>query len=219
MWNGSWASIMVAVPNKTITMNLGVDAAIITAPFTINNGLVGQSISTSVLTGGRAAYTFTNSFPGNYAISAQVIAPGTSGNSFYVNVDAEPTDPMMIWNLPVSMTLTNQTVSWQGISDTVPKVFFLSAGPHTLIIRGREANAQLGTVTLSPAPFQLRALPNKQMVVSGVAQVNHTYRIQATEDFITWKIIAVVTTDSTGSFSFTDATAATLPARHYRLLG
>src|SRR6185436_3305868 len=107
-------------------------------------------------------YTFTVQVPGNYVVSAKVKTPDASANSFYVNMDAEPTDPMMIWNLGVSTTLTNQAVSWQGISDSVPKVFFLSAGTHQLIVRGREANAQLGAITISPAPFQLRALPSKQ---------------------------------------------------------
>jgi len=205
--------------NPTPGATIGADSASVAAPFTLSNGMISQPLLTTVTTGGRAAYTFNNAFPGNYVVSAQVKAPNSSANSFYVNMDAEPTDPMMIWNLAVSSGLTNETVSWQGVSDSVPKVFFVSAGTHQLIVRGREANAQLGSMTIAPAPFQLRVLANKQVVLSGVAQINHAYDIMATTDLKTWSVIGTATTDATGSFSFTDAAAATIAARHYRLRG
>src|SRR5207253_2057312 len=119
-----------AAVNLTPGMTITADSATIAAPFTVSNGMISQPVLSTVLTGGRAAYTFNNFFPGNYVVSAQVKAPNATANSFYVNVDAEPTDPMMLWNLGVSTVLTNETVSWQGISDSVPKVFFLSAGTH-----------------------------------------------------------------------------------------
>jgi len=34
----------------------------------------------------------------------------------------------------------------------VPKVFSLSQGSHQLIIRGREANTQLQSITILPSP-------------------------------------------------------------------
>jgi hypothetical protein len=63
----------------------------------------------------------------------------------------------MIWDLPVSSSFTNAVVSWRGNgtdgnNQFSPKVFSLSAGAHKLIIRGREANVQLGKITIIPQP-------------------------------------------------------------------
>lgn len=79
-----------------------------------------------------------------------------------MNIDAQPTDPTMVWDTPVTSSLTSETVSWRGngvvssaspsglTAQYAPKVFNLSAGTHTLIIRGREGLAQLGTITVAP---------------------------------------------------------------------
>jgi hypothetical protein len=86
---------------------------------------------------------------------ANVNAPNDSANSFYVNIDAQPTDPTMIWDIPLTTGFTNQLVSWRGNgTDTnnqyVPMVFNLTTGAHQLIIVGREAGAQLGQITVQP---------------------------------------------------------------------
>ena len=181
--------------------------------------MISQPAQTTVTAGGNAVYLITNSVPGNYVIAAQVKAPSASANSFYVNVDAQPTDPMMIWNLGVSSAVTTQTVSWGGISDAVQKVFFLSAGTHQVIVRGREANAQLGAITFLPAPLYLQVLADKKVVVAGVAQASHAYDIQATTNFTTWTTLTNVMTDTTGRFSYTDPGSSTIKGRYYRLRG
>ena len=59
----------------------------------------------------------------------------------------------MVWSIPVTSGLESRTVTWSP--DTEPKVWTLNAGVHQLIIRGREANARLGQITLrvgSPPP-------------------------------------------------------------------
>ncbi len=214
------AQIFVGPPQTTLALTLAPSNAVVTAPFAFSGGMISQAIqTTTVSTGGRAAFWFTNRMAGNYVISAQVVAPNSSANSFYVNVDADPTDPLMLWNVPVNPALTNQSVTWQGISGTVPKSFLLSAGPHQLIICGHEAGAQLGAVTIAPAPFNLRALSNKQVVVSGVAQPNSSYQILATQDFKKWTLVGTVTSDATGSFSFTDTAAPSFQYRFYQLKG
>src|SRR6267142_1202668 len=202
--------IISLTPGVTLAANSGT----ITLPFVITSGMLSQPIQTTLGLSGRAAYTFTNLFPGEYVVSAQVIAPSASANAFYVNMDAEPTDPMMIWNLAVSTVATNETVTWQGVSDSVSKVFYLSAGVHQLIVRGMDANTQLGTIAITPAPFRLQALPNKQITLSGVGQINYGYDVLATTNLKTWTVIGSFTTDVAGSFSFTDAAAASIPVRH-----
>lgn len=130
----------------------------ITSPFILTNGYIYQTIqTTNPGLGGSAIYNFTVTNAGNYVVQGFVNAPSDAANSFYINIDAQPTDPMMIWDIPVTTGFTNQTVCWRGngtdvVPEYVPKVFTLSAGTHQLIIRGREAGAQLSQITIVPAP-------------------------------------------------------------------
>ena len=62
----------------------------------------------------------------------------------------------MIWHIPPSSGFIERVVSWRGNgTDTnnefTPKKFSLSAGSHQLIIRAREANVQIGRITVIPA--------------------------------------------------------------------
>jgi hypothetical protein len=139
--------------NITMLANSGT----ITAPFTSSNGIVYQTVSTGVTNGGQAAYNFTLNLSGSYVISAQVSAPNTSGNSFYVNVDSQPTDPAMIWDIPTTSGFVSQTVTWRGNSTNgapqySPKSFALSSGSHNLIFVGRQPNVLLSTITVVRLP-------------------------------------------------------------------
>ena len=134
----------------------------LTVPFYISNGAILQPAYTSLAAGGQAIYTFNLSAAGSYVVSAQVNAPSTDNNSMFVNIDAQPTDPTMIWDIPITAGFTSQTVSWRGngkasstspsgmTAQFAPEVFNLSAGTHQLIIRGREGNCQVGTISITP---------------------------------------------------------------------
>ena len=151
-------------------------AGVIQSPFTESGGYVSQPVETKdPSAGGQATYDFEITAAGNYTISANVNSPNVGANSFYVNVDAQPTDPTMIWDVPIGSGPTSVGVSWRGSGTDVdnefsPKIFSLSAGVHKLIIRGREAGTQLGKITISPAaaaaqpqaPANLRVLSAAQ---------------------------------------------------------
>jgi len=133
------------------------------APFTVanagslaaTNAYISQAVTTDLPGSGEAVCGFNITSAGNYTLSAWINAPSDAANSLYVNVDGQPTDPTMIWDIPVTAGFTNQLVSWRGTgsytnNQFVPKVFSLTAGVHQLIVRGRESNTQLGTITLTP---------------------------------------------------------------------
>jgi hypothetical protein len=134
----------------------------ISAPFISSGGFVYQTIQTGLADGGRAVYGFNISEPGEYVVSINLNAPDDSANSFFINIDGEPTDPAMIWDvIPVTGGPENRLVGWRGngafdAPDFPIKTFALSPGAHQLVIIGREANAQLGTITivLMPKPPQ-----------------------------------------------------------------
>jgi hypothetical protein len=130
----------------------------ISAPFVIANGAVSQSTTTDLAGGGRATYSFTVTNAGVYFIQAYVDAPSLTANSLYVNIDAEPVDPNMAWDiLPPTVGYENRLVSWRGngtadANEFVPKMFTLGLGTHQLIIRGREANTRLDRFAILKVP-------------------------------------------------------------------
>jgi len=125
-----------------------------------------------VISEGRAVYTFEVPVDGEYVVTALVDAPSIAANSFFLNVDAEPTNSI-VWDI-VDLTsgFEDRNVSWRGSGTPIsqefnPKVFELSAGEHELIIIGREANAKLDRITFTayseePEPPQENELQVKQ---------------------------------------------------------
>lgn len=134
-------------------LSFAADAGVITTPFVASGGSVSQAVDTGVSDGGRAVYAFSITNAGEYLVQAIVDAPSASENSLFVNVDAEPTDPYMIWQIPITTGFQTLFVSWQGNgtwdqSEFAPKVFNLAAGNHQLIIRGREPNTRLQRISI-----------------------------------------------------------------------
>jgi len=152
------------VPEQTSTTNklaqpiakFLVSAGAVSAPLVLTNGTLSQPETTDVAAGGKAVYSFSVTNAGNYVIQGVVNAPGEDANSFYVNVDTQPEDPVMIWDIEPTSGFEERTVSWRGNGDAssdefAPKRFNLSAGAHKLIIVGREAAAQLKSISIHPA--------------------------------------------------------------------
>jgi hypothetical protein len=166
---------LTATPTPVGTTIFSSSAAngVITAPFTVgtdtNGAFVSQSTDTSAsgpAAGGEAAYTFTVATSGTYTVGAIVNAADLGSNSVYVNIDSQPTDPTMIWDIPVTTGYQFQLASWRGngtpdLNQYVPVVFTLSAGTHTLIIRGREANTKFSQVSIQSATSLLTPSPTQ----------------------------------------------------------
>jgi hypothetical protein len=215
-------------PNLTSASRLtfAAESGMIYSPFVTSNGLVFQPTSTGLENGGRAVYDFNLARAGRYLVAALASGPTEAQNSFYVNIDAEPTDPVMIWDVPVSATLTRHLVSWRGngngspgSSQYNPKVFDLSAGAHQLIIRGREGNARLSSLSIVAAPptLQIETAPGDLLVVSGTAQPGQRYNILRSQDLKSWDLMGAVTVDSTGYFEFWHFGAMLRPISLYRV--
>ena len=232
-------SVTVTASPPASGLTFAATSGTYTSPFVASNGTLSQSVQTGVTNGGRAAYSFSITNTGKYLVSAAVIAPSGAQNSFYVNIDAEPTDPLMIWDIPPCTTLTTQTVSWRGngngdpaSSQYIPKVFPLSAGTHQLIIRGREANTTLGTITISRRPARLGITtttgltgnlsglvqpPTTSIVLNLDGDQDQTYSILRSQDLKTWTVIGTVTLDDNGLGQFSDPIVATRPMCFYMI--
>ena len=195
--------------------SLEAESGTISSPFTVAGGAISQSTEGDLSTGGRAVYRFTVPASGTYAISALVNAPNTGADSFYVNIDGEPTDPYMVWDVsPLTSGFEMRWVSWRGsgtfaASEFSPKVFTLSAGQHSLIIIGREANVALDRLEIravgtAPSP------PTNVKVVNGIlswfAVNGATYRVECKTNLsqATWDFRGNLTaTNAAASFAIT----------------
>jgi len=124
-------------------------------PFQATSGAIVQTVLTDDPgQGGRAAYKMNLEHGGSFVVQALVIAPSEDENSFFVNLDAEPST-LMIWDIPPDRALTWRAATWRGTGSyedipTTPQVFHLLAGPHTLVLRGREPNCRLARLCLLP---------------------------------------------------------------------
>jgi len=189
-----------------------------TQPFVAVGGVLYQPLETTLALSGQATYDFTITTPGQYIVTSMVYAPDAGANSAFVNIDSQPTDPLMIWDVSISTNFVQQTVTWRD--GLARHIFNLSAGNHQLIVRGREAGTQFATFTISPADatLQLSRLPGGQAALTGMAKVGHTYTVQASTNLQKWASIGTVTVDNTGNFQFIDPTSTTLKSRFYRFM-
>lgn len=156
-----------ALPVAQTGLSFAATSGVITSPMVATNGYVYQPFETGVTNGGTATYTFTITNAGSYVVQALVNAPNDAMNSFYVNIDAMPTDPYMVWQIPLTTGFQNEVVSWQGngtfaTPEFVPEVFNLTAGTHQLIFVGREQNTQMQSIQIIQMvqpPQNLRVVP------------------------------------------------------------
>ncbi len=138
----------------------------LTAPMQRIDGALQQPEKTSLAQSGTAMFVVTLPEAGDYFIEAEVNAPSSDANSFYINFDAAPEDPTMIWDIRKTYDFEPRPVTWRGkggVDDDEfdPKFFSLTAGEHRLIVAGREP-AMLRSLTikryLRPAPGTLASI-------------------------------------------------------------
>lgn len=219
-------SVNISGASGSSILTFAATSGTLSLPFTILNSSVVQTLLTDLLGGGTATYSFNVPQAGYYCVSALVSAPNSGENSFYVNIDAQPTDPLMIWDIPRTSGFANQIVSWRGNGNGnsandqyKQKAFNLSAGTHQLIVRGKAANVALKTLYIYAAPPTLQTAidGNGLVTLTATGQPGQTYDVMASQNFSTWTVIGVVTLDASGSAQFSDPAKASMASRSYRL--
>jgi hypothetical protein len=147
-----------------------------------------------------------------------------------VNMDAQPTDPVMIWDVqPLTTGFMDRTLSWRGTGTaTAPqyptKVFNLSAGAHQLIIRGRAAYTQLGTLTIAPylVITNVAKLSTGNRTIHGTGVANAACVLLAASSLappVVWTPINTNAFDAQGLFACNDLAATNFVRRFYRIQG
>lgn len=156
-------TVLVASPTKGQPLLLEAESGQIHLPFVVTNGCIWQHVQTGPTNGGRAAYHFTITNAGSFVVLARVLSPQSATSAFYVNIDREPEEPAMVWDVPRLNEFTNQLVSWRQDPARVNavfvrKVFALGAGAHQLIIRGGGGGILLDRFSIIRLPSPPRGL-------------------------------------------------------------
>jgi len=145
----------ITPPPPVTSLVFEAEGGTIVAPFYIAGGgtLIQQDVMSGLTDGGRAAYQFTITNAGDYGVSVFLNAPTEGANSLYISMDAQPTDPIAIWDVPVTIGFQNRLAAWRGngtfnMPQFSPKLWTLTAGLHTLFIRGREPGVQIDRITI-----------------------------------------------------------------------
>jgi len=139
------------------SLSFNSDTGTLVAPMVDGGTYISQSVATPSGAGsGISAYAFSITTSGNYKISTSVDAPSTGSNSFFVQVNSEPsfvTDAWDIIDFPTTgFEARDVSIRGSGTFDAPqydPMIWSLGAGNHILIIRGREANTLLASIAIT----------------------------------------------------------------------
>ncbi len=153
-----------AISTPAAGQTIQATAGAVLSPFVISDGCLLQPVETLDLTNsGRATYKFSVATTGEYAIQAFVHAPGKGTNSLFLNIDAEPEDPGMIWDIRPTVNFEARIVAWRGngtedAGQFIPKYFKLTNGIHQIVIRGRQPNVRLHSLKVLQRPSPPKGL-------------------------------------------------------------
>jgi YVTN family beta-propeller protein len=106
----------------------------------------GAAVTTGPTSPNRASLAFNVAQAGQYKIEAMVLAPSSSQNSLYIEVDNQPASGF-VWEMPVSASYQDDFVNDTSTA-TDPVLVSLSAGNHTVQIIHREAGTRLDWMKL-----------------------------------------------------------------------
>jgi len=143
----------VIPPPVTYSLVFEAESGTLTPPFYSSGTFITQDALTGLVDGGRATWKFNITNSGSYTVSVFLNAPSEGANSMFLNIDTEPTDPMTIWDVPVTTGFQDRIAAWRGTGgfntpEFSPKTWTLSTGQHTLVVRGREGGLQLDRITV-----------------------------------------------------------------------
>lgn len=138
------------------TLSFEADAGLVESPMADGGDYVSQSVTTSdPAQGGRVRWRVTIPSTGDYTVSVSATAAAFASDTFFLEFDGEPTSPSDIVDLePIvgdgetAIDVTHRGTGSSSSPEFAPRVWTLSAGEHTLYLRGREASTQIHTLTI-----------------------------------------------------------------------
>jgi hypothetical protein len=177
-----------------IYLALEAESASLAAPMAStsdNNASGGKFIATGAEESGTATLTIDIPVAGDYLVWCRVLAQDTSHDSVYVSMDGgveDIYDITSVWSTDWQWTAVNGRNAAAN-----PRVFSLTAGRHTLVIRGREVNTPIDqllvtndrsyvpdvvfTITAPPLASSITLDPAGSVTVSWPSVPGKNYRV------------------------------------------
>ncbi len=149
--NTATITFNVVVGSTSIsTIYMEAEHGDLTAPMSIAPDVEasgGQFVRTPTAEGGTLSLTFNVNQPGNYVVWCRVLSPNVDRDSFYASMDGGIADTYFTGS-------NSWSSAWQwsqlnGINFGNPRIFTLSEGNHTLLLRGRESNTYLDALYIT----------------------------------------------------------------------
>jgi len=178
---GTDSTLDITGVGVTLLVGLGphdADVGVIVSPLVDQGDYINQPAYTHLSKdGGIAAYAVTIATSGYYTITLNVDAADTSTNSYWISFDGDPAETDISDITSFTTGFENRTANIRGTGtfdapEFVPNEWFLSAGTHTLVFRGRERECDLDhwTIVLDAAQQTSTSANRGQSVRAIVAQ-------------------------------------------------
>ena len=140
-----------AGPFTPVYLAIEGESATLVSPMAIAsdaNASGGKYISSTANESGTATFTIDVPVAGDYVVWCKVLWPDSGTDSIYVSVDGGAED------IYTTVTGTwSTTWQWAAVNGfnagTYPRIFTLSAGRHSLVFRGREADAGIDQLVVT----------------------------------------------------------------------
>lgn len=134
--------------NLSSFIKLALSALVIVVLYSIVHAQTAQAACTALPdTYGRATTTVTVPQAGNYRVWSRIMAPNTTANSYYLEVDGSSCGIVVGDSAITANTWT--WVDYQGGTSSSKINLNLTAGTHTVVMIGREADVKLDRVILT----------------------------------------------------------------------
>jgi hypothetical protein len=135
------------------------DTGLIESPMADGGDYVSQAVTTTDPTlGGRVRWRVTIPDTGDYYMTVSATAAAFVNDTFFLEFDESPTTADIVDLEPIvgdgeqAIVVTHRGSGTSTAPQYNPRVWTLSAGEHTLYLRGREAGAQIHTLTIEAVP-------------------------------------------------------------------
>lgn len=135
------------------SFNANDGRGIIIPPFYLDpaQALLQDADSVFPTDGGSVNYPLNVTATGNYTIQGLVDFPSLGANSFFLNIDAQPDSTQQFTSAFITF---DSLFEWRPVTNSpftsgFPRVFSLTSGAHTLVLRGREAGARVKAFTIT----------------------------------------------------------------------
>ncbi len=236
-------TVIPATTSKYLYLPFEAESAVLAAPMAVasdTNASLGRFVQTSAADSGSATFPVNIPVTDVYFIWCRVFSPDYDHNSFYFSVDGGMEDiydtAQGTWKNAWQWTVVNGRGGTNSTTALAinPRTFLLSAGLHSMVLRGREAGTGLdqilvtndpkyvpeGTFSIAGMPVRISSVtlgPGGFVTFTWPAMAGKTYRVACKNGVsdTNWTDLSGDINGTNASTSWTDGTGSKFAQRYY----